>query len=281
MDYIKAITERRSVRTFDTKRPVSEAEIAEIQSEIDALMPHFPCEKIEIKIVSRSTAANGEKLGTYGVISAAEHFLTVAMTPEPATIVAAAYMAEQLVLYLTAMGIGTVWLGGTLSRSRFAEAAGVGDDLCLPAIIAFGYPAKPRFAERVMRTMVRAATRKPFESLFFDGTPSVPLTETEAGDMRVPLEMVRLAPSATNAQPWRVIKTDNSYLFFADYKASADSLTERMKHLDMGISLTHFCLTCKQLSIETKIIPLTSAPAPAIVVPSSWHFIATVKTESH
>ena len=40
---------------------------------------------------------------------------------------------------------------------------------------------------------------------------------SEAGDYARPLEMVRLAPAATNAQPWRVRKARDVYHFYAFY----------------------------------------------------------------
>lgn len=45
-----------------------------------------------------------------------------------------------------------------------------------------------------------------------------PLTQDMTGAYAQPLEMVRLAPSAKNAQPWRVRRTGDAYHFYADYK---------------------------------------------------------------
>ena len=39
-----------------------------------------------------------------------------------------------------------------------------------------------------------------------------PLTEEEAGDYQFPLEMLRLAPSAVNKQPWRVVADERTVM---------------------------------------------------------------------
>jgi len=49
--------------------------------------------------------------------------------------------------------------------------------------------------------------------------------------------MVRLAPSALNMQPWRIIKDNDSYHFYAN------GLKDYSK-IDMGIALCHFHLSC-------------------------------------
>ncbi|MGH4140908.1 hypothetical protein [Clostridium sp.] len=49
---------------------------------------------------------------------------------------------------------------------------------------------------------------------FFETDGLVPLNEDSAGEYVVPLEMVRLGPSASNKQPWRIIKDKNAYHFF-------------------------------------------------------------------
>lgn len=58
--------------------------------------------------------------------------------------------------------------------------------------------------------------------------------------------MLRLAPSATNAQPWAVIKEGNVFHFFNDYKTNISSDVEKIKHVDLGIALSHFHQTALQ-----------------------------------
>ena len=52
--------------------------------------------------------------------------------------------------------------------------------------------------------------------------------------------MLRLAPSATNAQPWRVVKKQGSYHFFEKHKSNASEDDKMIKKVDLGIALSHF-----------------------------------------
>ncbi|MDZ7838930.1 MAG: hypothetical protein U5N58_13880 [Actinomycetota bacterium] len=55
--------------------------------------------------------------------------------------------------------------------------------------------------------------RKPWDRLFFDGNYLNQLKAADSGVYEDPLEMVRIAPSASNLQPWRVIKEKEKEVF--------------------------------------------------------------------
>ena len=97
------------------------------------------------------------------------------------------------------------------------------------------------------------SSRKPFGELFFDRNFDNPLTETGAGRFLKPLEMVRLAPSATNKQEWRVLLADKALHFYKKAYPMFDAI-------DMGIALCHFELTCKELGIAGKFEILKDFP---------------------
>lgn len=52
--------------------------------------------------------------------------------------------------------------------------------------------------------------------------------------------MVRLAPSAKDAQPWHVHKAGNIYHFYANYKQGLFKEEKVIKRVDIGIALSHF-----------------------------------------
>ena len=58
--------------------------------------------------------------------------------------------------------------------------------------------------------------------------------------------MLRLAPSATNAQPWRVVKKQNAYHFFETHKKNASEEEKMIKKVDLGIALSHFHQTAME-----------------------------------
>ena len=93
-----------------------------------------------------------------------------------------------------------------MDRAAFERAMALGPEEFMPCVTPLGYPAaKMSLRETMMRKAVRADNREPFEALFFDGDFDTPLSAEKAGSLREPLERVRLAPSAVNRQPWRVL----------------------------------------------------------------------------
>lgn len=76
---------------------------------------------------------------------------------------------------------------------------------------------------------------------------STPLTKDDAKEFFEPLEMIRLAPSSVNKQPWRVIKENNEiHFYFANSKNSTI--------IDMGIALCHFHLTAMENNLEGEFV---------------------------
>jgi len=92
----------------------------------------------------------------------------------------------------------------------------------------------------MMRKGVKADERKPASELFFDRDFLIPLKE-ENPETAEALEMVRLAPSAVNRQPWRVVRKGNGYHFYLKHdKGYIGKATGDLQKVDMGIALCHF-----------------------------------------
>ncbi len=84
------------------------------------------------------------------------------------------------------------------------------------------------------------------EELFFDGAFDTPLTKEKAESLAIPLEMIRLAPSAVNKQPWRVVVVDNTVHFYLKRsKGFSKEGKLDMQMIDMGIALCHFALAAR------------------------------------
>ena len=77
----------------------------------------------------------------------------------------------------------------------------------MPAISPVGYVSSQRgFYDLYVQRAVKPRRRKGWESLFFLEDLQSPLNQAAAGLYTEPLEMVRIAPSAGNLQPWRIVK---------------------------------------------------------------------------
>lgn len=246
------VEERKSIRTY-LSDPITEEDREKISAYIDYLSSApspFEC-KIRIRIFDVNKEISSKDLGTYGVIKNARTYLGVAAEKSPIAMQAVGYSFEKLVLYAQSIGLGTCWLGGTFNRGEFAKAMQIEENEFFPIASPIGYPApKNHTINKVMRMAIKADKRKEWDKLFFDGDFSKPLTKEGAGKWAYPLEMVRLAPSAANKQPWRIVRQGNMWHFFEKKDMSSENDIQR---LDVGIALCHFELAAKEKGMKGEV----------------------------
>lgn len=248
---MKPVTElirtRRSVRTF-ADRPI-EAEV------LEKLRAYLQQIENPYGIPVRFELLHAKEHGlTCPVISGGDYYIAAAVEDVLHGGEAFGFAFEALVLYAWSLGLGTTWIGGTMNRTLFERAMNLADNEIMVAVTPIGYPAeKMSLRETMMRKGVKAAVRAEFGEVFFDGSFDVPLTAEKAGRLFLPLEMVRLGPSAVNKQPWRVLMTDNAVHFFVK-KGLMNAAVGTMQKADLGIALCHFALTAKELGIETEFV---------------------------
>jgi len=196
-------------------------------------------------------------LGTYGIIRGATGFIIGAVRNSKSSLEDYGYLMERVVLFATDIGLGTCWLGGTFTRSRFAKKISAAGGETVPAVASIGYIAERGRSVVTMRKLVGAHNRQPWENMFFLKSFGNPLSPDDAGAYAVPLEMVRIGPSATNKQPWRIIKDGNTWHFYLQRtKGYGNSLTFKLLRLadlqrvDMGIAMNHFELTASETGLK-------------------------------
>lgn len=195
-------------------------------------------------------------LGTYGTIRNPTGFVTGAVGRADRNLEQWAHQMERIVLYATDLGLGTVWLGGFFTRTSFSRRISLARAEELPAVIATGNMAHPEGGPDLMRQMARGDTRLPWETLFFDGRLGAPLSRQAAGAFAEPLEMVRLGPSASNKQPWRVVRDGARWHFYLQRTPGyPGGLAQKLagisdiQRLDMGIAMCHFELTALEAGL--------------------------------
>ena len=244
MESIKQVIKaRRSVRTYDGKQITAEDRRKLIELFNDSGNP-FGAE-VEFRLLNAE-----EHDLTSPVIVGADLYVGAKLKTGKGYEVACGYSFERFCLSAWAIGIGTVMLGGTLSRKTFEKAMELKEDEAMPVASPVGYPAqKLSVREKMMRGAVKADKRLPFEKLFFENSFDTGLTEERAGKFADALEAVRLAPSAINKQPWRAVVCGDTVHFFE--KKSAGMATEKydIQKVDMGIALAHFNLTLEEQGV--------------------------------
>ena len=233
MDMMELIRTRKSVRTFDGKA-VADTDIAKLTEYMKTITNPY---NIAVEFV----LLDADKHELSSPVIQGEHLYIAGKVPETVHCEEAfGYAFEKMVLYAWSLGIGTTWIGGTMKRERFEQEANVRKGEIMPCVSPIGYPAKKRSVKEIaMRTAIRADKRIKDEDLFFENDFSSPL-RTDDTLIQNALEAVRLAPSAVNKQPWRIVKIGNTYHFYKKQSIGGSGAAWDVQKVDMGIALCHF-----------------------------------------
>ncbi len=265
-DITTVIRTRRSVRTYDGQ-PLSPSDRTYAEALIAAADNPFGA---SVRLTLLEAGETREKLSTMGVVRDARAYIGASCAWQPMAPLALGYQLESVVLGLAAQGLDSVWLGGTFKRDGFARAMGVRRDDWFPVVLPFGHAARrPSTAEKMMRRMTKADERELWRDLFTEDGFQVQLSEAAAGDYALPLEMLRLAPSSANGQPWRVVRRGNVFYFYETHKGSLGEAQVRMKHIDLGIGICHFHLTAQTLGLRGRFVHL---PLDGVRIPEDTFY---------
>lgn len=264
-----AMRSRRSVRSFED-RALSEEDLKKIEKILEEVENPFGV-PISFKILDK------DKYGLMSpVITGDRTYIAAKLTPgEPLWELAYGYSFEKLCLLLEALGIGTTIIGGTFKRKAFEDAMKLEDREIMPLATPVGYPAKKKSVrERMMRKAVKADERLPFEDLFFNKTFDRPLQIQEAGAFKEPLELLRLAPSAVNKQPWRALVDGNTVHFYKDSsRPIGESPYGDVQRLDVGIGIANFDLALKEDGYEGEFF----IAEPEIESPETMEYLVSYR----
>jgi nitroreductase len=277
---IDVIRTRISCRSY-TAKPLSDGVQQQLRETLtqSAVGPFGTQMRFALAAASQDDWTSLKGLGTYGFIRGAAGFIIGAVSLSEHSMEDYGYVLERIVLTATNMGLGTCWLGGTFSKSSFARKISPRVDEVLPTVIAVGYAADRR---RLLDTLIRRTAgsdhRRPWRELFFDGNFNVPLDQTGNGPFTSCLEAVRLGPSASNKQPWRILKDGPTWHFFLNRTKGYGSRNQSigladLQRVDMGIAICHFDSTTREAGLKGQWVfsePKIILPSPAIEYIVSW-----------
>ena len=240
--------------------------------------------RLAIIAAEKNDTAMLKGLGTYGFIKNPQGFIIGAVKDSGMALEDFGYVMETFILYATGLGIGTCWLGGTFTRSSFAQRISLENNEVLPAVAAFGYPAdRRRMLDSVVRWKAGSNYRKAWSELFFSTSLETPLRQSDSGIWAEPLEMLRRAPSASNKQPWRVVMRGDGEFDF--YLMRTKGYRERNKtmlaildlqRVDMGIAMSHFEYTAREIGLDGGFTLRNPAVA---ALPGGCEYIVTWRTK--
>ncbi|MFO7881215.1 MAG: nitroreductase family protein [Kosmotogaceae bacterium] len=205
---------RKSVRKFSDK-PLDNNTLDIIKNSFNEIRPLLPSINVDLKIVP-SDSVKGL------LFVKAPHYLLLFSENKPGYLLNAGYIFEQIDLFLSSNGLGSCWLGLTKPKKDLPEIS----SLEFVIALASGNPE-----ENLHRKNISEFIRKP-------------LGQISIGDKFLDIiEAARLAPSATNSQPWFFITEDYSiHCYCIKPGLFKRILYKKMNRIDMGISLCHLWL---------------------------------------
>jgi nitroreductase len=226
-----AIAERRSRRRFDPSLPIAPETLAALDKVCNQFVP-FPQARSVLVTDSVESVFKGI-IGSYGRVKGAPAFIAfIGHMDDPFAQEKVGYTGEGIILEATALGLGTCWVAGFFRPKVVASLIDVSDKERVLAVTPVGHAQQPEsWEERSMSRLARSRSRLPLSKLV-RGLPGHKWPDW----VSICLEAARLAPSASNRQPWGFDVQENSIAVFVRTGGPGFNVSKR---LDCGIAMLH------------------------------------------
>lgn len=221
------ITKRKSTRNYSPAK-LAQEQLKQVSEIVEHIVPLDTRCPIDLTVIE-TDSINGfmpVKAPYYLIISAehCENYLTNV-----------GFMGQQFDLHMSQLGIGTCWVG--MAR----PLSGISTHLPFVIAMAFGQPLASPYRE------VSEFRRKS-------------LAQMSTGS-HLALESVRIAPSATNSQPWFVDASHSPVRFYRERLGLIKApLLGKANQIDMGIAMCHWAVSCAEFDIDWKFAVESDAP---------------------
>ncbi len=249
MKYMEKIEKRCSIREFRTK-VIEEGKIEEIREYFDHLQRLLPDIPVRLHVASSDAGGRmGENAGYMGRNFNAPAYLVLLSQTADNYLINAGFIAEDLCLKLTEMGLDHCWL--TIhSSDQVKEAAQIDGEEEAAALIAFGYGKKERTKKRLdifnpskvslVKREGHIAPKIAQEDLVYQDKWGRPVEwEEQKIDplLDKSLYAASLAPSFLNRQPYRYILRKQQVILCGTLEEMT-SLNDTL--LDYGATMKNF-----------------------------------------
>jgi len=214
-DLYEMIFKRKSIRKYD-ETPLDDATISGIEDFIKKAEPLNKDIKTEISIVPN------EAVTVFLPVNSPQ-YLVMTSEKKEGYLTNAGYILEQVDLFLSSKGIGSCYVGMAQPTKETRKNL----NLEFVIIVAFGKPG-----ENLHRTEISEFKRKSLSEI------------TNIAGSQEFLEPVRIAPSATNSQPWFFTGGNGVINLYCVKSGFLKSMVyDKMNKIDMGIALCHLALS--------------------------------------
>ncbi|MGM0549411.1 MAG: nitroreductase family protein [Bacillota bacterium] len=240
----QSIYKRKSVRKYK-KENLSPESLKEIENFFKKVVVLNPQIKTRAKIVSSDQVKSLFPLR-------APHYLQFFSENKNDWLLNAGFILQQFDLYLSASSLGSCWFG--LAKTKIEVEAD--SEMEYVITLAFGIPVEP-------------SQRESIENFERKSLAAIKKGE-EHYDL---LEAARLAPSATNGQPWYfVTKKDRIHLYQSDFNFIKKFFYQKMNRIDMGIVLAHLWLAALEKEKGFEFVQMNKKPVEI----ENYNYLGTV-----
>lgn len=214
-DLYRAIFHRKSVRKYSRRELPQETlqkiedfweQTEQIDSEEPVILKILPADHMKMRV---------------GMSYNAPYYIAVYAADTEKGLVNAGFRLQQMDLWLSAHGIGSCWLHMMIPDQGNAMADGMPCQITM----SIGYSE-----EELHRSRSAEFKRNRLDQI------------TNGGDYDTELEAVRIAPSATNSQPWYFEQTRSRIRAYMIQDNQGGEAYRKLHKMDMGISLCHLYL---------------------------------------
>lgn len=245
-NFYKTIFKRKSIRKYDLT-PLDDTTLIEIKEFVSKVKPLYDDIETEISIVDK------DRINLLIPIKA-PHYLMMTSQNKEGYLTNAGYMLQQVDLFLSTNGLGSCYIGMALPTKDTKR----GSKLDFVMILAFG-----NAAEEVHRASISQFKRKEL------------LKITNVKNLDEFLEPARIAPSATNSQPW-FFTSENGVIncYCVKLNIIKALVYEKLNKIDMGIAICHIAIAAKHFGKQVEFVTDKSAQDNH---PKGYYYITTVK----
>ncbi len=216
MNLQEAIYKRQSHRDYYPDSLDKET-LKSIEEFISNTKPLYP------DIKTTSLIVGNEKVTNLGMWKA-PHYLAIYSEKKEGYLTNVGFIYQQVDLFLQSMGLGSVWLG--MGKYR-PDKRNIPNDEEFVILLAFG--------------KVKSELYRPLED--FKRKSINEISDSGSSD----LEVARLAPSATNSQPWYFLKEDKYYNVYCEkLNFIKRRILGNLNKIDVGIALAHLYVANKE-----------------------------------
>lgn len=247
---------RTSVRRFDPE-PLDAESLRAVQKAVKSARPiqkghnaNFLAQNEPPK--NKLTVAQGP----YGRFIVSSHFMIPYTEKNKDSLVELGFQSQQVVMGLQELNLGSCYVGAHGRVRKLQQEFGLSDNTHLAAVLIYGKPAGSELSKSLdqsYRALVGSRKRKEIDDILIKPVPQNTAMPTE---WQTILEAGRWAPSATNAQPWRILPIDDHLQLFTNPAAYPIVLSAGSKLMyalyDAGIIMANIILAAQALGVTAK-----------------------------